>query len=95
MPKITNQEVEKIAKLARIKLSPNEITKYASQLGDILNYVNQLSEVDTKNTEPTSQITGLVNIMRQDKVKIFKDSQSLIKLAPESKDGQVKVKSIL
>ena len=92
---ITNQEVEKIAKLARIKLSPEEIEKFSNQLGDILNYINQLDEIETRNVKPTAQITDLINVMRVDKIKLCENTEKLVSAAPKSKDGQIKVKSIL
>ncbi|GAG54295.1 unnamed protein product [marine sediment metagenome] len=93
--KITKQKVEKIAALARIELKPKEVDKFSNQLTDILDYVNQLNKVDTKDVELTAQVTKLINVMRADKVKSCKNPDKLIKAAPESQDGQVKVKSIL
>ena len=92
---ITKQQVEKIASLARIQLKPEEVDKFSTQLTDILGYVNQLDKVDTKDVKPTAQVTELKNVMRADKVKSCKDPAKFIKLAPESQDGQVKVKSVL
>ncbi len=92
---ITKQEVEKVAKLARIKITEPEKEKFAKQLTSILDYVNQLSEVDTKNVQPTSQVTELNNVMRADEVKSYENKVQLIESAPESIDNQIRVKSIL
>ncbi len=93
--KVSKQEVEKIAKLARIKLTEQETNKFSVQLTDILNYVDQLSKIDTANVKPTAQATELINVMRPDKVESYKDTEKLIKAAPESKNNQVKVKKVL
>lgn len=92
---ITKTEVEKVAKLARIEITEQEKEKFAKQLTGILDYVNQLSEVNTENVLPNSQVTELNNVMRADEVKPYKNSAGLVEKAPESRDGQVKVKSIL
>ena len=58
-----------VAKLAKLTLTPNEIRKFQEQLSKIVDYISQLSEVDTSNYEPTSQTTGLENIFRTDEIK--------------------------
>lgn len=92
--KISKKEVEKIAKLARLELSDKEVDTYAQQLSAILGYVDQLQEVDTKNVEITSQVTGLSNIMREDVVESFDNSEELVKMAPENQDNLIKVKAV-
>lgn len=92
--KISKKEVEKIAKLARLELSDKEVDIYAQQLSAILGYVDQLQEVDTENVEITSQVTGLSNIMREDVVESFDNSEELVKMAPENQDNLIKVKAV-
>ena len=92
--KISKKEVEKIAKLARLELSDKEVDTYAQQLSAILGYVDQLQEVDTENVEITSQVTGLSNIMREDVVESFDNSEELVKMAPENQDNLIKVKAV-
>ncbi|HEX9664340.1 MAG TPA: Asp-tRNA(Asn)/Glu-tRNA(Gln) amidotransferase subunit GatC, partial [Patescibacteria group bacterium] len=67
--KLTKEQVEYIAKLARIKLTSKEVAKFQDQLSQILNYIEQLGEVDTTDVEPTAQVTGLENVTREDKVE--------------------------
>lgn len=69
MPKLTKTEVEHVARLAKLELTPNEITKFQGQLSKIVDYISQLSEVDTSSLEPTSQTTGLENVFRIDEIK--------------------------
>lgn len=64
--KITPQEVQKIADLAKLKLTSKEISLFASQLASILSYISQLSKVNTQNVSPTTQIHNLFNITRKD-----------------------------
>lgn len=92
--KLSKKEVEKIAKLARLELTDEEIKTYSDQLSAILGYIDQLQEVDTENVEITSQVTGLSNIMREDKVEQCSDPKELIELAPENKDNLIKVKAV-
>ena len=66
--KLSKEEVEHIAKLARLKLSDDDTTMYSKQLSDILDYIEKMQSVNTENVEPTSQVTGLVNIEREDKI---------------------------
>lgn len=66
MADITKKEINHIAKLANIKISDKEIEKFQKQLSIVLDYVSELNQVDTKDTKPTSQTTGLENIKRED-----------------------------
>lgn len=95
--KLTKNEIKHIAELARLELSEAELKKYGSQLSDILNYIDRLKEVDTKGIEPTAQVTGLENIMREDKIKDWdsEERKKALAEAPELEDGQVRVKRVL
>lgn len=92
---LSNKEVEHIAHLARIGLSEEEKRKFSRELSSILDYVQKLNEVDTEKTKPTSQVTGLVNVLRQDNVEKFGREKELIEMAPEHQGGCVKTKAIL
>jgi aspartyl-tRNA(Asn)/glutamyl-tRNA(Gln) amidotransferase subunit C len=93
---LAKKEVKHIAHLARLGLTDEEIEKYTKQLSSILDYVEQLKEVKTEGVEPTAQVTGLENVMREDKIEGCdkKTRDELIKLAPESEDDLVKTKSV-
>lgn len=92
---ISKEEVKHIAGLARIGLDEEEIEKYAKDLSSILDWVEQLKEVDVVGVEPTAHITGVDNIMREDKTGEFENKAGIINLFPEKKDNYDKVKSIL
>jgi len=66
---LTKQQVEHIASLARLELTDQEKEKFTKELSSILDYFEQLKEVDTEKVEPTYQVTGLENVMREDKVE--------------------------
>ena len=69
MAKITVQEVEHVAKLARLEFNEGEKKRLAEQLGRILDYIDQLNEMDTTDVEPTSHVIPVKNVVRPDVVK--------------------------
>lgn len=66
--KLTKEDVKKIAHLARLGLTDEEIERFAPQLTDILTFVELLNEVDTTGVPETCQVTGLANVTRKDTV---------------------------
>lgn len=66
MANLTKSDVLHVAKLAKLNLTDDEIKKFTPQLSKIIDYVSELSEVDTNNVEPTSQTTGLKDVLRED-----------------------------
>ena len=92
---ITKDEVRHIAGLARIGMEEREIAKFTTELSVVLEWIDQLKEVDVDDVEPTAHITGMENRLRSDAVLDFPNKEAIVKLFPESKDGYGKVKSIL
>lgn len=93
--KISKEEIEYLAKLARVGLTDAEITKYQKDLADILGYMEKLNEVDTKNVEPMAQGIKAKNVTREDKiVEVEGTSAELLSEAPSKEDGFIKVKSV-
>ena len=84
---ISSKEVKKIAKLAKLKLTDDEITLYSSQMSQIINYISQLNEVDTSNIDPLSNVIDNNNVIREDKIKESLDKYVSLKNAPQS-DGE-------
>ena len=96
MSKITADEVEKLAKLARVGLTKEETQTLASQMTEILGFAEQLDKVDVSGVEPTSQVTGLANVFRDDKViRAENTREELLSNAPETEAGSIKVKKVL
>ena len=93
---IKSAEIQHIAELSRIQLSPEELKKYGQQLGAILDYIAQLNKVNTKKVEITAQVSDLQNVFRSDEIRNW-DLQE-VKAALEQGDlegGQIKVKRVL
>ena len=96
MSKISNEEVKRLAGLAHIGLSDAETTSLAGELDAIVGFVEQLQAIDTRGVNQTSQVTGLVDVWREDVVKPSPVSQvELLKNAPEQQDGYIKVRRVL
>ncbi|HBH46276.1 MAG: hypothetical protein A2445_04545 [Candidatus Jacksonbacteria bacterium RIFOXYC2_FULL_44_29] len=91
---MTTQEAQKIAKLARLYLTEEELEKYSQQLSVILDYIDSLNQVDTSQVQITSQVTGLTNVWREDKITASLITSELLEQAPELEQGGVKVKSV-
>lgn len=93
---ITREEIEHIAQLSRLDLSEEEKDKFGPQLDAILEYINQLNEVDTSKIESTAQVSGLVDVWRADAVDDWDRSEVENALQQgELEDRQVKVKRVL
>jgi aspartyl-tRNA(Asn)/glutamyl-tRNA(Gln) amidotransferase subunit C len=72
------------------------VEKFRGELSDILEYVEVLNNVDTSGLEPTSQVTGLKNVMRKDEARDYGyKTEDLLKNAPAVKDNQFKVRRVL
>lgn len=95
MSHIGTTEVERIAKLARIGLSPDQVASMSVELGNIVEFVEQLQQVDVEGVAPTDQVTGLIDVWREDEVKPSVSRQELLKNAPASQDGYIVVKRVL
>ncbi len=81
--KLSKEDVQKIAHLARLSLSDEEVERFAGQLTDILDYVDVLAELDTSDVTETSQVTGLSNVTRKDEVnQDLADPKELLESSP-------------
>jgi aspartyl-tRNA(Asn)/glutamyl-tRNA(Gln) amidotransferase subunit C len=69
MSKLTKTDVLHVAKLAKLNLTESEVEKFLPQLSSVIDYIGNLSKVDTANVEPTSQTTGLTDVFRDDEIK--------------------------
>ena len=96
MTKLTREDVLKLARLARLHLSEEEIDRFTDEISAILGYVEQLQSVDVSGLTPTNQVTGLTNIMRPDEIMTYEATpDDLLKNAPATEDGHIKVKRML
>ena len=96
MSKLTKDEVAHVASLARIELSDDELEKATTEVGAILGFVEKLEAVDTDGVKPTSQVTSLGDVWREDEVRDCAISRDdLLANAPATLDGYVQVKKVL
>lgn len=96
MSSITIDDVKRLADLSALTLSDQQALQFKKQLEDILAYVEQLNEVDTRGLEPTYQVTDLVNVTREDVVdRNGLSHEELMSNVPDQHEGQIKVKKIL
>ena len=93
--KITKQEVEHVAKLARLELSEQETDRMTDQLSNILTYVEKLNELDTKGVEPTSHVLAINNVARDDALRESLPLEQALANAPEKAAGHYKVPKII
>ncbi len=94
--KLTQTDITNIAALARLDLNETEKQMYADQLSVVLDYIGMLNEVDTEGVEETCQVTGLRNVVRQDKI-IECDSDTRKKIVnqfPDKMGNLLKVKAV-
>ena len=95
---VTKEEVQRIAKLARLGLTEGEVEKFQKELSLILDYVEKLKEADVSAVEPTSHPLKVENIMRADKERLGAESanpRKLVEIAPDKKEEYIRVKQIL
>ncbi len=96
MTKITDADIRKLANLCRLKLTDKEIPKYKNEISKIVEFVEVLQSVDTAGLEPTSQVTGLTNVTRQDEIIDYElNREELLSNAPAVEKGQIKVKRMI
>jgi aspartyl-tRNA(Asn)/glutamyl-tRNA(Gln) amidotransferase subunit C len=92
---VSREDVKKIAKLARLRLTDDEIALYGGQLSKILDSMAELAAADTTGVEPTTSVLGDVNVMRDDEPRPFADVESLLENAPERDGPYFKVKKVI
>ncbi len=96
MAKVTNDDVLRLAQLARLHVTNEEVEKFAAEIDSILHYIDQLKAIDLEDTEPTYQVTGLTNVMRPDEVIDYGVSpEELLKNAPAAEKGYIKVRRVI
>ena len=93
--KITLKEVEHVAKLSRLELSPAEKEEYTKDLNSILGYMEMLNKVETTDVEPTAHVLPLKNVLRADKLHNTLAKELALANAPEAEDGCFKVPRIV
>jgi aspartyl-tRNA(Asn)/glutamyl-tRNA(Gln) amidotransferase subunit C len=92
---LTNEEVEHIAHLARLRLTQEEVGLYQEQLSAILEYAGRLQAVDTLAISPTSSVLALKSILRPDEPRKGLTIEEVLRNAPQVDQGRFKVPPVL
>lgn len=92
---ITKEDVEHVAALSKLEFSDEEKENYTKQLNVILEYVNQLNELDTEGIKPTYHVMSVTNVMREDEVRPSMSGDKVLMNAPETQEGCFKVPRII
>lgn len=96
MTDISTSDVQHLAQLSSLQLDDHEAEALRVDLGNILGYIDQLSELNTDGVEPTYQVTDLQNVWRDDVVDNYGiGREQLLQLAPEADNNQIKVPKVL
>ena len=92
---ISKEQVEHVAKLARLEVSEDEKTTFARQLSSILTHIDQLKELDTTGVEPTATVLPTDNVFREDEVRPSLSQEAALANAPDQAEGFFSVPKIL
>ena len=92
---LSPQEVDHIAMLARLELSPAERARAGEKLSQILDHFEQLKQLDTESVEPTSHVLPQFNILRRDEIKPGLSRDAALSNAPEHAAGMFQVPRVV
>ena len=93
--KLSSQEVEYVANLARLEITDAEKEKFTSQLNNILLYIDKLNELDTKGVEPMSHAIGVTNAFREDKILSSIGMEQTLANAPDARGEFFRVPKVI
>lgn len=92
---ISCEETKKIAKLARIYFESEELESLRKDLSMMLEYFTKIQKLDTEKVEPTFNVIGILNVLREDKAENYNEHEKLVERATYHEGNLVKVRSIL
>lgn len=92
---ISKEEVKRVANLSKLKFSESELEVFTTQMGQIIEMVEQLEGVDTEGVSFTSNVASEISVLREDIVITSESREELLKNVPETKDGFIKVPAIM
>ncbi len=92
---LTPEEVRHNARLARVGLSDDEVSRFQNQLSQILEYFERLQEVDTENVPPTAHTLAMHNVMRDDEPHPSIDKEEVLANAPQREGDLFRVRAVL
>jgi aspartyl-tRNA(Asn)/glutamyl-tRNA(Gln) amidotransferase subunit C len=92
---ISREQVQHVARLARVKLDDDQVEHYREDLSSILDYVDKLEELDVSEVEPTAHAGTVEPRLRDDEVEQRLDHDAILKNAPDSEAGQFRVPKVV
>jgi aspartyl-tRNA(Asn)/glutamyl-tRNA(Gln) amidotransferase subunit C len=92
---IDKEQVHKVALLARLELTTEEEEKFTTQLGSILGYIEQLSELDVTDVPPTTRAIDVSNVTRPDDLQPYSEREAILNNAPDREEEFFKVPKIM
>lgn len=92
---VTKKEVEKIAELAKLKFTEEELENFTHQMNDILKYMEKLNELNTDDVQPLSHPNEAINVFRADELKKSIDTSDALKNAPLADENYFKVPKVI
>jgi aspartyl-tRNA(Asn)/glutamyl-tRNA(Gln) amidotransferase subunit C len=92
---LRREDVAKIAKLARLSLSEQELDMFTEQLGQILEHANDIAALRLDDVVPTAHPFGLINVVREDVIEPSLPREELLAMAPDAEDGRFAVPRIM
>ena len=93
--KLSSQEVEYVAHLARLEITPREKEKFTAQLNDILGYIDKLNELDTQGVEPMSHAIAVTNVFREDNIVESIGTEKSLANAPDARGEFFRVPKVI
>lgn len=92
---VTIQDVDSMARLAKLAFSEEEKEKFVEQFNQILQYMQKLNELDTENVEPTYNVLDMSNVVRSDSIKTWLTQEEALANAPQSNHGFFSVPKVI
>jgi aspartyl-tRNA(Asn)/glutamyl-tRNA(Gln) amidotransferase subunit C len=92
---LDREQVRKVANLARLDLTDAEEAQFTTQLSGLLDYFEQLQEIDTSDVPPTARMVDLSNVVRADDLQPYGDREAILRCAPEADGDFFKVPKIV
>jgi aspartyl-tRNA(Asn)/glutamyl-tRNA(Gln) amidotransferase subunit C len=92
---LRREDVAKVAQLARLSLSDDELDKFTEQLGQVLEHANDMGTLNLENVVATAHPFGLINVVRDDVVRPSLDRDEVLAMAPDARDGRFAVPRIM
>lgn len=94
-PSLGRDDVAKVAKLARLHLSDDELDMFTEQLGSILEHANDIAALKLDDVIPTAHPFGLINVVREDVLEPCLSQDTVLAMAPDAEDGRFAVPRIM